>query len=53
MSDLELIDEFINAFATQKNMSNFVEIIDKRMPLGLGFGHILALNEGSTSNWGI
>jgi SAM-dependent methyltransferase len=40
MSDLRLIDEFINVFKTGGDTSHFIEIIDQRKPLGLGYGHI-------------
>ena len=40
ISDLRLIDEFINVFVSGCDTSHFIEILDQRKPLGLGYGHI-------------
>jgi hypothetical protein len=40
MTDLRLIDEFINVYTAGGDTNRFIEIIDQQKPLGLGFGHI-------------
>jgi hypothetical protein len=40
MSELKLIDDFINEFRSNRSTSHLIDIIDDARPLGLGYGHI-------------
>jgi len=40
MSELKLINEFINEFENNRSTSHLIDIIDTTRPLGLGYGHV-------------
>jgi hypothetical protein len=40
MTELKLINEFIDEFENNRSTSHLIDIIDTTRPLGLGYGHI-------------